>query len=943
MQDGGYLAGIVQHQSGRLLARPDGGGIYRSDNQGNSWTWLGSNMVTQAALVAQGIAVPQSANSSSNLILMACGYGDATATDPGRGIWKSTDGGASWTETRSGVNFSGGDAERVGGECIIFNPSNDNEVWAGSRGNGLWVSQDAGNTWTENSSLQTNICCSLYMHPMATNTIFYGGDGGLWVSTNHGANWAQLISNPLVYRIASGPDGTVYFGGGSGSPQLLQKITSTNWGIPASYVFTSLVTAYQSGIGSDGLSLITVTVLKDGRLLVSDGEGYLRVSSNQGTNFSTLNTSQYAPGLPIPQWASPTVFQWKPTSLIQDVHNTNFWYGGAGYGPMATTNSGTNWQYIVNGLGEVDVWRVSFHPTDPNRIYISCDDLGGAIVTDGGLSGNTATMLYDAFNYESCCQVARRALVCYTNGYNRVIFTGGSEQLNECRLFESINDGVTWFYPPMTGLPTTVSGTPIVAAIDSLDNPDDFLVVATGTVGPGKGGVYRTTNGGTNFTQSSWSTNISGLNLGTYNYCTVYMDRDATNVNIRYLLSGATYPSTPPANDGAGFYISYDRGVTWTQTAWPLIAGDYNDFQGKMVSDHAVSGHVWIAFTTYPGNSVWNGLGYSVNYGTNFVEVGGFTNAVTVAAYSNQVAVFGQMTGDVYPKIYYSSNNGSTWGVVSGTNAQFPETATLDIDPHWPGRIFISNTGRSVSIFVPTASRQTPIMTNWPTATAITYGQTLANSFLTGGSASLGGSFTFTAPSTVPGPGAASQSVTFTPTNTTFYSNVVGTVSVTVNPLPVILKGAEAYNGSTTVAATVLSVSNAIGSDNVTVASGSATLAGSAVGVQSITDPSTLVLGGAQVANYTVTGASGAVTITNPFNPISITSAALDVSGTNLVFSWQSVPGVVYTVLTNNALTSIQNWSVAGILVTATNTTTSITMPGVVFAGSNLFVAIKQQ
>jgi hypothetical protein len=69
----------------------------------------------------------------------------------------------------------------------------------------------------------------------------------------------------------------------------------------------------------------------------------------------------------------------------------------------------------------------------------------------------------------------------------------------------------------------------------------------------------------------------------------------------------------------------------------------------------------------------------------------------------------------------------------------------------------------------------------WPAASAITYGQTLASSTLTGGTGSVPGSFAFTTPATTPGVGAATQSVTFTPADSTDYSSVTGTVSVTVN------------------------------------------------------------------------------------------------------------------------------------------------------------------
>jgi hypothetical protein len=73
-------------------------------------------------------------------------------------------------------------------------------------------------------------------------------------------------------------------------------------------------------------------------------------------------------------------------------------------------------------------------------------------------------------------------------------------------------------------------------------------------------------------------------------------------------------------------------------------------------------------------------------------------------------------------------------------------------------------------------------------ATAITYGQTLANSSLSGGgatnsanNASVLGGFAFTTPSTAPGAGTANQSVTFTPNDTTDYNPATVNVSVTVN------------------------------------------------------------------------------------------------------------------------------------------------------------------
>jgi hypothetical protein len=73
------------------------------------------------------------------------------------------------------------------------------------------------------------------------------------------------------------------------------------------------------------------------------------------------------------------------------------------------------------------------------------------------------------------------------------------------------------------------------------------------------------------------------------------------------------------------------------------------------------------------------------------------------------------------------------------------------------------------------------VISAWPTATAISYGQTLASSTLSGGEASVAGTFAFTSPSTAPATGTAEQAVTFTPTDAVNYSAVSGTASVVVN------------------------------------------------------------------------------------------------------------------------------------------------------------------
>jgi len=90
-------------------------------------------------------------------------------------------------------------------------------------------------------------------------------------------------------------------------------------------------------------------------------------------------------------------------------------------------------------------------------------------------------------------------------------------------------------------------------------------------------------------------------------------------------------------------------------------------------------------------------------------------------------------------------------------------------------------TSGTSSPIIQVVNKATPTVSAWPTASAITYGQTLSSSTLTGGTASVGGRLAWATPGTTPAAGTPSESVTFTPTNSTDYNTVTGSVNVTVN------------------------------------------------------------------------------------------------------------------------------------------------------------------
>ena len=149
----------------------------------------------------------------------------------------------------------------------------------------------------------------------------------------------------------------------------------------------------------------------------------------------------------------------------------------------------------------------------------------------------------------------------------------------------------------------------------------------------------------------------------------------------------------------------------------------------------------------------------------------------------------------------------------------------------------------------------------WPTASAITYGQTLANSTLSGGSATPTGSFAFTAPLTAPKAGTAPQSVTFTPADTANYKPATGSVSVMVDQAALSV---SAGNFSRTYGADNPNftgiLAGVLAGDNITAAYSTEAKAASPAGnysiVPALSDPDN------RLSNYHLTVNNGILTIT---------------------------------------------------------------------------------
>ncbi|NDB96340.1 MAG: hypothetical protein EBZ78_09310, partial [Verrucomicrobia bacterium] len=149
-----------------------------------------------------------------------------------------------------------------------------------------------------------------------------------------------------------------------------------------------------------------------------------------------------------------------------------------------------------------------------------------------------------------------------------------------------------------------------------------------------------------------------------------------------------------------------------------------------------------------------------------------FSGTVGVV-FSNMVTASGST-----PITFTASNlpaglTNSTNGLITGTPTNagtFSSTLTASNS--------VGSTNQSVTFVI---AKGTPVISNWPTASPITYGQAVSNSVLTGGVANPTGNFTWTVPTNRPNAGTNPQSVTFTPMATNNYNSVSTNINLVVN------------------------------------------------------------------------------------------------------------------------------------------------------------------
>ncbi|MEQ9397855.1 MAG: hypothetical protein RJQ04_01680 [Longimicrobiales bacterium] len=189
-------AGMGEHAV-RGVTTSHGDGVYRSTDAGRTWTHVGLERTRQIARIRIHPADP-------DLVYVAA-QGSPYGPSEERGIYRSRDGGDTWEKIHY-VSEDAGAAELsmdMTNPRILYAAYWDHrrspwEVRSGGPGSGIWKSTDGGDTWTELHGGLPDLMGKIAVDVsradpdrVYANIEAADGQGGVWRSDDAGATWTQ--------------------------------------------------------------------------------------------------------------------------------------------------------------------------------------------------------------------------------------------------------------------------------------------------------------------------------------------------------------------------------------------------------------------------------------------------------------------------------------------------------------------------------------------------------------------------------------------------------------------------------------------------------------------------------------------------------------------------------------------------------------------------------
>ena len=463
---------VLQPKSNTLFAGVEQGAMARSKDGGETWEWVLDDLAQTPHAPAfdpanpKAIWVPdvnlhkRSADGGAKWTEFRISGGDvytfafhpkdskiiwAGGSNGRSGLWRTSDGGASWRQIGTGLPESNTPRK------ILVDPWQPDTLYMSVVRGGGYKSTDGGQTWKPlGGGLPQDELESLTMHPTSPQTLYAGSKKGLFKTTNGGESWSRMgggLPYYVVRSLAINPSAPEVMWAGAAGAGVFKTTdggkswTEANGGFAAAWIeevwgnATGTVFAQASrGLfrpdGKGGWGEVLQPFSDDKatlRTMVFDAKNaktihagyassYYRSTDGGATwkevdepfqdprpNFDSIvpdakNPKVLYSATRYPSSGDPVIFRstdggvkWKPASrgvtgpilaLRGDASGALLALGAEG-GLWRSTDGATNWSAVGSGLPSKELKALAIDPTNPSRVYVAAKD-GLYESVDGG-------------------------------------------------------------------------------------------------------------------------------------------------------------------------------------------------------------------------------------------------------------------------------------------------------------------------------------------------------------------------------------------------------------------------------------------------------------------------------------------------------------------------------------------------------------------------------
>ena len=637
---GGRTRAIVidPSNSNTMFAAAVAGGVWKSTNGGTSW-FPTSDLIANLATCSLAMD-----HSNPNVLYAGTGEPYSGSGVRGNGIFKTTDGGASWTQLGATANNS----NFYYVNHIVISPSNSQRLYAATS-TGVWRSIDGGAYWT--LVLNPNIsygCTDLTIRTDAK------GQTSDWLFAACG-----IFSQATVYRNTNAA--------GAGTWDAV--LTEANMGR------TSLALAPSNqetvyALSSDLTDLYARYALHAVFRSTSGGALGSWTARVRNTDTNQLNTLLLTNVFLA--CANPPYFysqgSYDNVIAVDPTNENRVWVGGINI--FRSDDGGANWGCVLYSI-HVDQHAIVFHPQ-----YDALNNKTMFVGNDGGLYRTT----------DAIAPVRTGTAVCSGSGSGFLTFTSLNSSYSVTQFYNGVPypNGSTYFGGTQDNGTVRGSDADGPNGWRSLQGGDGGYVAVdptnTNTIYTEQINIsiQKSTDGGVTFNDATSGIDDLGLFISPF-----IMDP----TNSHRLWTG-----------GSILWRTSDSATTWTQASSKLGCCVSSIAVSPVNANNVLAGtisgviHRTGEGTTSTSTTIWSGV--SPRFGwVSWLAYDPANPSIAYATYST----FNSLSTDRH--VYKSTDGGATWTGIDGSvpnNLPDVPTHAIAVDPTNPQRLFV---GTDVGVF----------------------------------------------------------------------------------------------------------------------------------------------------------------------------------------------------------------------------------------------------